>query len=171
MIAKILSFCTVKLSFVFSDMHVSLFVSCFCLNPDDVVVFPLRHLTVPGSGIHRIYKHQRGLIHITRFYLDTIVVKYQRNVIAKHALMSCDEQILVSMSENTESENNRNMDDIDFEIITAANGNDASESTSLEQNESKNMEENNEAEMSTEDAPKDPESEVFYRKSLSSKLP
>ena len=72
------------------------------------------------------------------------------------------------MSENKESEYNRSMDD--FEIITPANGNDSSESTSLEQNESNNMDENNEAEMSVEDMSKDPESEVSYRKSLSSKL-
>ena len=48
--------------------------------------FPLRHLMVPGPRIYRIYIHQRGLIHITRLYVPwyAIVVKYQRNVNAKH---------------------------------------------------------------------------------------
>lgn len=71
------------------------------------------------------------------------------------------------MSENNESEYSRNMD---FEIISQTSGSDSSESTSLEQNESKNMDESSEAEMSAEDIPRDAESEVNCREYLLPKV-
>ena len=81
-------------------------------------------------------------------------------MISKPAQVSCEQSNSVSISENDESEHSRKMD---FEIISETSGSDSSESTSLEQNESKNMDESSEGEMSAEDVPRDAESEVNCR--------